>query len=229
MKVVLWHIMKIYSHYGFNDFIVCLGYKGYCIKEYFSQYFLHESTITFDFRLANQQIIHDHHAEPWKVTLVDTGLSTMTGGRVKRIQPYVGNEPFMLTYGDGVSDVNVKALLSFHTSHGKLATITAVQPLGRFGALSLSEDNAVQSFCEKQQGDGGWINGGFFVCQPEIFDYIDDDNTALEGSPLENLVRDNQLVAYRHNGFWQPMDTMREKNNLEQLWVSGKASWKVWG
>ncbi|MDQ7096255.1 glucose-1-phosphate cytidylyltransferase [Desulfosporosinus sp. PR] len=226
-RPILWHIMKIYSHYGFNEFIICLGYKGYYIKEYFANYFLQESTVTFDFR-SNQQIIHDHHAEPWTVTLVDTGAETMTGGRVKRIQPYVGNEPFMLTYGDGVSDVNIKELLHFHESHVNLVTITAVQPLGRFGALSITEEDNVEAFHEKLHGDGGWINGGFLVCQPEFFDYIQGDDTVLEKTPLERLSREGQLAAYRHTGFWQPMDTLREKLNLEKLWESGKAPWKVW-
>lgn len=226
-RPILWHIMKIYSSYGFNDFIVCLGYKGYCIKEYFCHYFLHESDVTFDFRMSNQQFIHNHNAEPWKVTLVNTGLNTMTGGRVKRIQQYVGNEPFMLTYGDGVSNVDVGKLVDFHKSHGKLATVTSVQPLGRFGALNLNGD-VVQGFQEKPQGDGGWINGGFFVLQPEVFDYIEQDSTIFEREPMENLAKHNELVAYKHTGFWQPMDTMRDKEQLEKLWQSNKAPWKLW-
>lgn len=227
-RPILWHIMKIYSYYGFNDFIICLGYKGYCIKEYFAHYFLHEADITFDFRITNEQIIHNHHAEPWKVTLVDTGLNTLTGGRVKRVQSYIGNEPFMLTYGDGVSDVNITKLVEFHKMKGKLATVTSIQPVGRFGTLDLSEDDVVRSFQEKPQGEGGWINGGFFVLQPEVFDYIENDNTIFERDPMENLAKDKQLVAYRHKGFWQPMDTMRDKDSLESLWQKNKAPWKLW-
>lgn len=227
-RPILWHIMKTYSYYGFNDFVVCLGYKGYCIKEYFAHYFLHESDVTFDFRMSNQQFVHNHHAEPWKVTLVDTGLNTLTGGRVKRVQQYIGNEPFMLTYGDGVGNIDIARLVEFHKSHGKLATVTSVQPSGRFGALELTEDNVVQGFQEKPQGDGGWINGGFFVLQPEIFDYIESDSTIFERAPMENLAKDNQLVAHKHSGFWQPMDTMRDKDNLEDLWQKNKAPWKLW-
>lgn len=228
-RPILWHIMKIYSHYGFNDFVICLGYKGYCIKEYFAHYFLHEADITFDFRAANQQIVHDNHAEPWKVTLVNTGLNTPTGGRVKRIQKYIGNEPFMLTYGDGVSNVDLAKLFAYHQGKGKLATVTSVQPSGRFGALDLTKDNMVQGFQEKPQGDGGWINGGFFVLQPEVFDYIEDDSTIFERAPMENLAKDDQLVAYKHSGFWQPMDTMRDKDYLENLWQKNQAPWKMWG
>jgi glucose-1-phosphate cytidylyltransferase len=227
-RPILWHIMKIFSHYGFNDFIICLGYKGYCIKEYFAHYFLHESDVTFDFKNANEQLIHNHSAEPWRVTLANTGVNTMTGGRVKRIQPYIGNETFMLTYGDGVSDVNIKELAAYHQAHGKLATVTSTQPAGRFGALDLSDDNRVKSFQEKPQGDGAWVNAGFFVMEPKVFDYLKDDTTVLEKDPLENLARDGQLVAYKHSGFWQPMDTIRDKNHLEELWKSGKASWKAW-
>ncbi|MCE5286377.1 MAG: glucose-1-phosphate cytidylyltransferase [Pelosinus sp.] len=227
-RPILWHIMKIYSHYGFNDYIICLGYKGYCIKEYFAHYFLHESDITFDFRMSNQQIIHNHHAEPWKVTLVNTGLNTMTGGRVKRVKDYIGNEPFMLTYGDGVSDVNISDLVKYHKEHGKLATVTSVQPSGRFGALDLTEEGEVLGFQEKPQGDCGWINGGFFVLQPEVLDYIDGDATIFERAPLENLSKNNQLMAYSHKGFWQPMDTMRDKEQLEKLWQQNQAPWKLW-
>lgn len=227
-RPILWHIMKIYSYYGFNDFVVCLGYKGYCIKEYFAHYFLHEADVTFDFTIPNQQIIHNHHAEPWRVTLVDTGINTMTGGRVKRIKEYIGNEPFMLTYGDGVSNVDIASLVEFHKDHGKLATVTSVQPSGRFGALDLAGGNVVQGFQEKPQGDGGWINGGFFVLEPRIFDYIKDDSTFFERDPMENLAKDNQLLAYKHNGFWQPMDTIRDKENLESLWKKNKAPWKIW-
>lgn len=227
-RPILWHIMKIYSYYGFNDFVICLGYKGYCIKEYFAHYFLHEADVTFDFRMPNQQYVHHHHAEPWKVTLVDTGLHTMTGGRVKRIQQYIGSETFMLTYGDGVGDINIQQLIEYHKSHGKLATVTSVQPSGQFGALQITEENIVKGFQEKPQGDGGWVNGGFFVLQPEVFNYIDGDSTIFERAPMENLAKDGQLVAFKHNGFWHPMDTMRAKDNLEKLWQTDKAPWKLW-
>ncbi|MFC4765805.1 glucose-1-phosphate cytidylyltransferase [Effusibacillus consociatus] len=227
-KPILWHIMKIYSYYGFNDFVICLGYKGYRVKEYFADYFLHETDITFNFRNQNERIIHNHTVEPWQVTLLDTGKDTMTGGRVKRIQPYIGNEPFLLTYGDGVSDVNIKELVEYHRSHGKLATVTATQPTGRFGALSLDLNNRVEGFQEKPKGDGGWINAGFFVMQPQVFDYLEGDHTILEMDPLQNLARDDQLMAYKYSGFWHPMDTMRDKNYLEELWKSGKAPWKKW-
>ena len=227
-RPILWHIMKGYSFYGFHDFVICLGYKGYCIKEYFAHYFLHEADVTFDFTASNQQIIHTHHAEPWKVTLVDTGLHSMTGGRVKRIRQYVGDEPFMLTYGDGVGDVDLRRLVAFHQAHGKLATITSVQPDGRFGSLQLADGDVVEGFQEKPQGDGGWINGGFFVLQPQVFDYIDGDATVFEREPLENLARDRQLVAHKHYGFWKPMDTLRDKDQLEALWQSGRAPWKKW-
>lgn len=227
-RPILWHIMKIYSHYGFNDFVICLGYKGYCIKEYFAHYFLHEADVTFDFRNQNERMIHNHSAEPWQVTLVNTGLETMTGGRVKRVKEYIGNEPFMLTYGDGVANVNIKELVACHQSHGKLATVTSIQPAGRFGALELDDDNLIHGFQEKPKGDGAWINGGFFVMQPEVLDYIDGDATILEREPLEGLAQAGQLVAHKHIGFWQPMDTLRDKNLLDDLWKSGKAPWKVW-
>lgn len=227
-KPIIWHIMKIYSHYGFHNFIVCLGYKGYLIKEYFAKYFLHEADITFDFKQENEQIIHHHTAEPWRVTLVDTGKETMTGGRIKRIKPYIGNEPFMLTYGDGVSDVNIRNLADYHRAHGKLATVTATQPTGRFGSLRLADNNQVEGFQEKPKGDNGWINAGFFVMQPEVLDYIDGDRTILEKEPLETLARDNQLMAYKHSGFWHPMDTLRDKKYLEELWISGRAPWNKW-
>lgn len=227
-RPILWHIMKLYSHYGFNDFIVCLGYKGYYIKEYFAHYFLHESDVTFDFRNKSERVVHQHSAEPWTVTLVNTGLETMTGGRVKRIQPYIGNEPFMLTYGDGVANVNIEELVAYHKAHGKIATVTSTQPSGRFGALALSETNEVLGFQEKPKGDGAWINGGFFVLESSVFDYIEGDATVLEKEPLESLARDNELVAYKHAGFWQPMDTLRDKNQLEELWKAGQAPWKVW-
>ncbi|UOD35666.1 glucose-1-phosphate cytidylyltransferase [Deferribacteraceae bacterium V6Fe1] len=225
-KPILWHIMKIYSAYGFNDFIICLGYKGYIIKEYFANYFLHMSDVTIDLK-NNQMEIHNVKAEPWKVTLVDTGLNTMTGGRIKRIQSYIMNETFMLTYGDGVGDINIKELLEFHKKHGKYATLTAVQPSGRFGALDLNE-NEVKAFEEKPKGDGSWINGGFFVLQPQIFDYIKGDDTIWEKEPLENLAKAGQLISYKHTGFWKPMDTLRDKRELEALWQSKNAPWKVW-
>lgn len=226
-KPILWHIMKMYSHYGFNDFIVCLGYKGYMIKEYFANYFLHTSDVTFDI-LHNQMEVHQKYAEPWKVTLVDTGDHTMTGGRVKHIQPYVNREPFLLTYGDGVADLNIAQLLAFHRAHGKHVTVTATQPIGRFGALTLDKDNVVKSFMEKPIGDGGWINGGFFVMQPDVFRYIADDSTTLEREPMEKLAGEGQLVAFKHYGFWQAMDTLRDKTHLEDLWGSNKAPWKLW-
>jgi glucose-1-phosphate cytidylyltransferase len=227
-RPILWHIMKIYSFHGFNDFVICLGYKGYSIKEYFAHYFLHESDITFDFRNNNQQIIHNHSAEPWRVTLVNTGMETMTGGRVRRVRPYVGEEPFLLTYGDGVSSVNIRKLVDFHTAHGKYATVTSIQTIGRFGAIDLTDENFVRGFQEKPKGDGFWINGGFFVMQPEVFNYLDTDETVLERAPLEMLARQGQLVAYKHEGFWQPMDTLRDKMLLEKLWESENAPWKVW-
>jgi len=224
---ILWHIMKQYSHYGFNDFVICLGYKAYVIKEYFADYFLHTSNMTFD--LANNKMtVHNNFSEPWKVTLIDTGLNTLTGGRVKRIKPYTENEPFLLTYGDGVSDVNINELVDFHKKHGKMVTMTAVQPEGRFGVLDLDGDR-VESFREKSQGDMGWINAGFMVLQPEFFDYIKGgDETILERQPLEDVAEDGQLMAFKHNGFWQCMDTQRDKKKLEEMWVSGKAPWKVW-
>ncbi len=227
-RPILWHIMKIYSSYGFNDFIVCLGYKGYCIKEYFAHYFLHESDVTFDFKNQSERMIHHHSAEPWTVTLVNTGGETMTGGRVKRVREYIGNEPFMLTYGDGVADVNIKDLVSYHKAHGKLATVTSIQPAGRFGSLDLDDDNLVHGFKEKPKGDGAWINGGFFVMEPQVLDYIADDLTILEKEPLESLAKEQQLVSYKHSGFWQPMDTLRDKNYLEEHWKSGEAPWKTW-
>jgi len=227
-RPILWHIMKGYAEQGFDEFVICLGYKGYAIKEYFAHYFLHESNVTFDFANGNRRVTHDHSAEPWKVTLVDTGLETMTGGRVKRIQPYIGDEPFMLTYGDGVGDVDVKGLAEFHQQHGRLATVTSTQPSGRFGALKINNEGLVQSFQEKPEGDGGWINAGFFVMQPAAFNYIDNDKTILERDPLENLARDGQLMTWKHTGFWQPMDTLRDKNHLEELWESGRAPWKNW-
>ena len=224
---ILWHIMKQYSHYGFNEFVICLGYKAYAIKEYFSDYFLHTSDVTFDLA-KNEMTVHDNYSEPWKVTLIDTGLNTMTGGRVKRIQPYVDNEPFMLTYGDGVSDVNIAKLLEFHQTHGKLATMTAINVGQRFGVLDIDENNTIQAFREKNDNDGGMINAGFMVLQPEIFDYISGDSTVFEKEPLESVAKQGELMAYKHEGFWQCMDTQRDKQKLEELWASGKAPWKVW-
>jgi glucose-1-phosphate cytidylyltransferase len=227
-KPILWHIMKFYSHFGFNDFVVCLGYKGYQIKEYFANYFLHESNVTFDFTNGKEEIVHDHQAEPWRVTLVDTGGETMTGGRLKRIKSYLVDEPFMLTYGDGLANINLKELIKFHQSQGKLATVSAAQPLGRFGAMVISADGEVKKFQEKPSGDNAWINAGFFVLQPEVLDYISGDQILWEKEPMERLAKDGQLAAYKHQGFWQPMDTLRERNLLESLWQSGQAPWKVW-
>ena len=227
-KPILWHIMKIYSHYGYNEFVILLGYMGYYFKEYFSNYILHSSDITIDLE-KNDIIIHENKSEPWKVTLLDTGLNTLTGGRIKRAQPYVGNERFMLTYGDGVGDINIDELINFHNNHGKAITMTAVMPEGRFGALDIQDDNCITSFQEKPIGDGSWINGGFFVCEPKVFDYITEgDKTIFERSPLENLAKDNEMFAYKHHGFWRPMDTMRDKNLLVELWEKGEAPWKVW-
>ena len=226
-KPILWHIMKHYSQYGYNEFIICLGYKQYVVKEFFADYFLHTSDVTFD--LANNTMkVHNNYSEPWKVTLIDTGLHTMTGGRVKRIQEYVGNEPFMLTYGDGVADIDLKGLEEFHRSHGKIATISAVNVGQRFGVLDLSGEGQINSFREKNDSDGGVINGGFMVLNPEVFDYLKDDTTVFEKEPMENLAKDGQLMAYRHNGFWKCMDTQRDKMQLEEMWASGKAPWKTW-
>lgn len=224
---ILWHVMKIYSTFSFNDFTICLGYKGYMIKEYFSNYFLHRTDVTIDVK-NNKIEVHNNVCEPWKVTLVDTGLYTMTGGRIKRIKKYIGNETFMVTYGDGVGDINIKELVEFHKKHGKYATLTAVQPLGRFGALGVNSKSEVISFQEKPKGDRGWINGGFFVLEPEVFDYIEGDHTVWEREPLENLAKDGQLMAYKHHGFWMCMDTLRDKNELERLWNSGNPPWKIW-
>ncbi|CAG0962956.1 glucose-1-phosphate cytidylyltransferase [Methylophilaceae bacterium] len=224
---ILWHIMKLYSAHGINDFVVCCGYKGYVIKEYFANYFLHMSDVTFDMG-NNEMQVHQKKAEPWRVTLVDTGDDTLTGGRLKRVQDYVKDEEaFCFTYGDGVADVDISAQVAFHHSHGKLATVTAVQPPGRYGALSMQQ-NQVMGFIEKPKGDGGWINGGFFVLSPQCLNYIDGDRSSWESAPLAQLAKDGQLMAYQHAGFWQPMDTLREKNMLEDLWQSGKAPWKVW-
>ncbi len=225
---ILWHIMKSYSYYGFNDFVICCGYKGYVIKEYFADYYLHRSDITFDFSKGNEMTIHSNVAEPWRVSLIDTGLNTMTGGRVKRIKDYIGDETFMLTYGDGVSDVNIKELVDFHKSKGKAATVTAIQPGGRFGVLDIKEDKSVGSFSEKSKEDGGWINGGFMVLEPEIFSHIEGDETILERSPLETLTKRGELMAYMHHGFWQCMDTQRDKQFLEELIEKGTAPWISW-
>lgn len=225
-KPILWHIMKIYSRYGINDFIVCLGYKGYVIKEYFANYFLHMSDVTFDMR-GNNMEVHQKHVEPWRVTLVDTGEKTLTGGRLKRVQKYIGKEAFCLTYGDGISDVNIGALIDFHKNHGKKATVTAIQPPGRYGALNLN-DSVVSSFQEKPAGDGAWINGGFFVLEPTVLDLIEGDESSWESTPLVQLASEGQLDAYQHKGFWQAMDTLRDKNQLESLWETGKPPWKVW-
>ena len=226
-KPILWHIMKTYSHYGFNEFVICLGYKGYMIKEYFANYFLHQSDICLDLKENKLEII-DSKIEPWKITLVNTGLDTMTGGRIKRVEKYLENETFMLTYGDGLANININELVKFHKNHRKYATLTSVQPLGRFGALKIDDKNKVLNFTEKPIGDGSWINGGFFVLEPEIFDYINGDETYWEREPLENLAKNGQLAAYEHREFWKPMDTLRDKPELENLWKSGKAEWRVW-
>lgn len=226
-KPIIWHIMKLYSYYGHTEFIICAGYKQHILKEWFANYFLYNSDVTFDFSKENQMTIHNHVAEPWKVTIVDTGLNTMTGGRVKRIQKYTGDEPFFLTYGDGVSNVNINKLLEFHQSHKASATITAVQPDGRFGIIDTEEEKVV-SFREKKKEDMGWINGGFMVLEPEIFDYIDGDSTILEQDPLAKLAEEGKLNCYKHYGFWQCMDTLRDKEKLEHLWESGEAPWKLW-
>lgn len=227
-KPILWHIMKYYSSFGYNDFVICCGYKGYVIKEYFADYYLHTSDVTFDFSSDNKMKIHNNISEPWKVTLVDTGQHTMTGGRLKRVAKYIGDEEFMLTYGDGVADVDLNKLIECHKKSGKIATLTAVQPEARFGVLKLDEKNAITNFAEKRKEDGGWINGGFFVFSPKIFDYIDGDSTVLERDPLEKLAKEHQLQAYKHSGFWQCMDTIRDKNNLENLIVKGIAPWVKW-
>lgn len=227
-KPILWHVMKMYSTYGFNDFILCLGYKSYLIKEYFSHYFLHMSDVTLDMK-KNKMAIHNTASEPWKVTMIDTGLETLTGGRLKRIEQYVGKEAFMMTYGDGVGDIDIKALLKAHKKSGKLATLSAVQSVGRFGILDIKKDNRVSSFLEKPKGDGAWINVGFFVLEPRIFDYIKKgDKTIWEREPLEKLAKEGRLLAYKHPGFWKCMDTQRDKLELEHIWQSGKAPWKIW-
>lgn len=228
-KPILWHIMKIYSAYGFHDFVICCGYKQYVIKEWFANYYLHNSDITFDFTKGNQlQIQNNTEVEPWRVTIVDTGLNTMTGGRVKRIQKYIGNEPFMLTYGDGVSDVNIADLVAFHKQHGKIATITTVNVGQRFGVIEMDDSDTIKAFREKSAADGSVINGGFMVFQPEIFNYIEGDSTVFEKMPLESMANLGELKAYKHNGFWHCMDTQRDKMHLEEMWENGNAPWKIW-
>jgi glucose-1-phosphate cytidylyltransferase len=227
-KPILWHIMKIYSSYGINEFIICCGYKGYVIKEYFANYFLHTSDVTFNMQ-KNSMEVHQQFAEPWKVTLVDTGENTMTGGRLKKVSEYIKDEEaFCFTYGDGVSDVNITQLIQFHKKHGKQATLTAVFPPGRFGAIDITKDHHITSFKEKPKGDGGMINGGFFILSPRVLDLIKDDFTIWEQGPLETLAQQSEMMAYHHHGFWQPMDTLRDKNHLEKLWATGKAPWKLW-
>ncbi len=227
-KPILWHIMKSYSHYGFNDFIICCGYKAYAIKEYFADYYLHNCDVTFDFRDGNTMKVHSNATEPWQVTIIDTGVNTMTGGRVKRIKPYIGNEPFMLTYGDGVSDVNLKELVNYHKTHGKCATITTVNVGQRFGVIDVKNDGTISAFREKADLDRNMINAGFMVLNPQVFNYIEGDETVLEKQPLEVLAKDEQMMAYHHDGFWQCMDTQRDKQKLEELWGNGQAPWKVW-
>ena len=227
-KPILWHIMKIYSTYGFNEFVVLLGYKGYYIKEYFANYFLHQSDVTIDMSSGSMEILNNS-SEPWKVTLIDTGLNSMTGGRIKRAKDVVGDEPFMFTYGDGVADINIEDLVDFHKSHGKLMTMTSAQPDGRFGALDIAEDNQVMEFKEKPKGDGSWINAGYFVCEPRVFDYITEgDSTVFEQKPLQNLAKDGEIFTYKHDGFWMPMDTLKDKNSLNDMWNKNDARWKIW-
>lgn len=225
-KPIIWHIMKIYSSFGINDFIICCGYKGYIIKEYFANYFLHSSDVTLDIAKNNMEILQNS-VEPWRVTVVDTGETTQTGGRLKQIAKYLGNEDFCMTYGDGVGNIDITALIKFHRSHGAMATVTATQPPGRFGAIELDGD-IVRQFSEKPHGDHGWINGGFFVLSPKVIDYVESDGTPWERAPLENLAKEGQLRAYFHEGFWQPMDTLRDRNHLESLWTEGNAPWKLW-
>lgn len=226
---ILWHIMKQYAHYGFNEFVILEGYKQHVIKEWFADYFLHTSDITFDFTGGKEEVIvHQNRAEPWKVTVVDTGLNTQTGGRVKRVKDYLGGEPFFLTYGDGVSDVDIAKLLEFHKAHGKTVTITAVNPGQRFGSLDIAADGEIKDFREKAKGDGALINGGFMVCEPKFLDYIEGDTTILERAPMEGVAKAGELMAFRHDGFWQPMDSLREKQMLEKLWANNEAPWKVW-
>ena len=225
---ILWHIMKEYSYYGFNEFIICAGYKQHIIKEFFANYYLHHSDITFDFSAENSMTVHNNVVEPWKVTIVDTGLNTLTGGRIKRVRKYIGEQPFLLTYGDGVCDVNITDVVAFHKRHGRLATMTAVQPGGRFGTLEIDGNGVIEQFAEKRKEDGGWINGGYMVLEPQVFDYIEGDSTTFEREPLEKLSEEGQLIAYKYNGFWQCMDTMKDKMYLEELLEENKAPWKVW-
>ena len=227
-KPILWHIMKIYSHYGFNDFVILLGYKGYYIKEFFANYFLHRSDITIDIASGKMEILNNT-SEPWRVTLLDTGLHSMTGARIKKARKIVGDNAFMLTYGDGVANIKIDDLLKFHSSHKKIVTMTSAQPDGRFGALEISDQDQVLQFKEKPKGDGSWINAGFFVCEPEVFDYIDDDeSTVFEQEPLMRLAQDGEIFTYKHHGFWMPMDTLRDKNKLNEMWRENKAEWKIW-
>ncbi|MFC1770748.1 glucose-1-phosphate cytidylyltransferase [Candidatus Margulisiibacteriota bacterium] len=226
-KPILWHIMKTYSHFGFNEFIICLGYRGYFIKEYFMNYFIHHSNLTVDLA-KNTYETHSHHSEPWKVTLVDTGKDTMTGGRIKRIKEYTNNQTFMLTYGDGVANIDINKLIVAHKKNNKYVTLTAVQPTGRFGALTLDSQSNIKTFKEKPKGNESWINGGFFVCEQNVFDYIEKDSTIFEQAPLENLARDNQLFAYKHQDFWHSMDKLKDKKDLNKIWNSGSAKWKIW-
>jgi len=225
-RPILWHIMQIYSHFGLHDFVICLGYKGYMIKEYFANYDLHTSDVTFDLS-NNSTIVHHRRAEPWRVTLVDTGDATMTGGRIRRVRDFIGDKTFCLTYGDGVAQIDIAKLVTFHEAHRLLATITAVQPPGRFGALQIDETDVVRGFKEKPQGDGTWINGGFLVLSPKVIDYIEGDDTVFEQAPLQRLGAEGQLAAYRHTGFWHPMDTLRDKRYLERLWANGRAPWRT--
>lgn len=225
---ILHHIMKYYSYFGFNEFIICCGYKANIIKEYFANYFLHTSDVTFDFRFGGNMIIHENATEPWRVTVIDTGLYTETGGRIKRIRKYTENEPFLLAYGDGVSNVDLNALIDFHKGHTPIVTLTAVQPSGRFGAIDVDANGTISSFKEKPKGDVGWVNGGFFVCQPDVFDYIEGDSSVWEREPLERIMNASNLAAYKHHGFWSPMDTVRDKVYLEELWKKGNAPWKIW-
>jgi len=226
-RPILWHIMKLYSSYGFNDFIVCLGYKGYIIKEYFANYFLHQSDVTFDLK-ENRMKIHQNHSEPWKVTLVETGLNTMTGGRLLRAKDFIGSNTFMMTYGDGVADINIKELLSHHKKTSQIATVTASKPSGRFGALKIENNDLVTNFEEKPSGDGNWVNAGFFVLEPDVFHYLKDESTIFEREPLQQLAIDKQLKAFHHHGFWMPMDKLSDKIELNRLWNSGKTPWKIW-
>jgi glucose-1-phosphate cytidylyltransferase len=227
-RPILWHIMKSYSHWGFNDFVICLGYKSFVVKEYFAHYFLQQADVTFDFRDGNRRVVHSHSAEPWRVTLVDTGLETLTGGRLKRVAPYLDDGPFMMTYGDGVADVDLEALLAFHKGHGRKATLTAAQPGGRWGALHIGDNDTIHGFREKAREDGGWVNAGFFVLERSVLDLIAGDSTVFEKEPLERLAADGQLSAFRHHGFWQAMDTLRDKTLLDEYLRNGNAPWVKW-